>query len=400
MKLCKMLKPHPLAFALLPALFACSNPNTSIGPGAGGSSSSGGRSGSGGTGGAAAGGQGGGQTGGGTGASNTGGSGGANTGSGGSLTGSGGNAGSGGAIFDANPGSDTTDVASDGGGVDGAPTSDRLICNPGPEGNGVQMTTSVVPPEWTLRTGVTAGRVTASVSFPSTIYGGGYTFPYRIYTSANYVKGKPAIFLVFGDGGLYLGNEYKTPTVLDNLTAAGEIPPTVALFIEPGRDRVGTYDPPTDKYARFLTEEIIPTAVLPNYSISTDPNAWATVGYSASGEAGFAAVWHRPDKFHKFFGHSASFGASIRYGGWVWADKIMMAPMRELRVSLVVAASGDLSDDRGSWRTINENVAKALAAKGNPYRLIIGPGDHGGLASKQDFPNALRWMWRGCKFGP
>jgi enterochelin esterase family protein len=297
-------------------------------------------------------------------------------------------------VTDGGAGTSGGDTATDG----SAAMLGQLVCNPGTQGNGVSMTTSQSPPEWTLKAGVTPGTITASVNFPSTVYGGGYTFPYRIYTSANYVKGKPAIFMVFGDGGMYLGGDYRTPTVLDNLTAAGEIPPTVALFIDPGRDRVGTYDPPTDKYARFLTEEIIPMAILPNYSISMDPNAWATVGYSASGEAGFAAVWHRPDKFHNFFGHSASFGASINYGGWVWADKIMMAPKRELRVSLVVAANGDLTDNRGSWRTINENVAKALESKGNPYRLIIGPGDHSGLASKQDFPNALRWMWRGCKF--
>lgn len=378
----------PIAVLLVLPLSACTE------------SAPGGNTGSGGSGGQVDGGRGG--SGGGSGGqSGAGGTGGVDAGSGGSSGGSGGAPGTGGSgglpATDGAAGAPGPDGSVDGG--SGMPG--QLVCNPGTEGNGVRTVTSTTnPPEWTLKPGVTAGTVTASVNFPSTVYGGGYTFPYRIYTSANYVKGQPALFLVFGDGGLYLGNDYRTPTVLDNLTAAGEIPPTVALFVDPGRDRVGTYDPPTDKYARFLTEEIIPMVILPNYSVATDPNAWATIGYSASGEAGFAVVWHRPEKFHNFIGHSASFGASIRYNNWVWADKIMMAPMRQLRVSLVVAASGDLTDDRGSWRTINENVAKALEAKGNPYRLIIGPGDHSGLASKQDFPNALRWMWRGCKFTP
>jgi hypothetical protein len=57
-----------------------------------------------------------------------------------------------------------------------------------------------------------------------------------------------------------------------------------------------------------------------------------------------------------------------------------------------------LTDGRGSWLSINKDVAAAVASKGNPYRLIIGPVDDGGLASQQDFPNALRWMWRGCAF--
>jgi enterochelin esterase-like enzyme len=273
----------------------------------------------------------------------------------------------------------------------------KLWCTPGPYGDGVHETTSVEPPEWKLAQGVTPGKITESADFTSTTYDG-YKFPYRIYTSASYVNGEPALFLVFGDGGMYLGGAYKTPTVLDNLTAEGALLPIVALFVDPGPDRVEIYDPPTDKYAKFLTEELIAKQIAPNYSISKDPEAWATAGYSASGEAGFAVVWHRPDQFHKFFGHSASFGASIDYDNWIWADKLAQAPKRELRVSLVVAAEGDLSDGRGDWRTINENVGKALAAKGNPYRLIIGPGDHGGLASQQDFPNALRWMWRGCQF--
>lgn len=265
------------------------------------------------------------------------------------------------------------------------------------QGDGVHQTVDMPPPEWQLAPGTPRGKVTQQSSIKSQVYGG-YDFPYRVYTSPNYVQGEPALLLLFGDGGMYLGDGYHTPTVLDNLTNSGALLPTVALFVDPGADRVGTYDPPTDKYARFVTEELIPQVITGKYSVSLDPNAWATVGYSASGEAGFAVVWHRPEQFHAFFGHSASFGASIRYDNWVWADKIASSPKRELRVSLVVAAQGDLTDDRGSWRTINENVAAALAAKGNPYRLIIGPGDHGGLASQQDFPNALRWMWAGCEF--
>jgi enterochelin esterase-like enzyme len=284
-----------------------------------------------------------------------------------------------------------------GGGAGGAKVFGQLSCTPGSDGDGVHETTSVEPPEWKLAQGVTPGTITESSDFTSTTYEG-YEFPYRVYTSASYVNGEPALFLVFGDGGMYLGGGYKTPTVLDNLTAEGALLPIVALFVDPGPDRVQIYDPPTDKYAKFLTEELIPKQIAPNYSISKDPEAWATAGYSASGEAGFAVVWHRPEQFHKFFGHSASFGASIDYDNWIWSEKLAQSPKRELRVSLAVAAKGDLSDDRGDWRTINEDVGKALAAKGNPYRLIIGPGDHGGLASQQDFPNALRWMWRGCQF--
>jgi hypothetical protein len=67
------------------------------------------------------------------------------------------------------------DAASDGAasgdsGID-APSPGKagyLTCNPGTEGNGVKMTTSMTPAEWSLKAGVTAGTITPMASFPST----------------------------------------------------------------------------------------------------------------------------------------------------------------------------------------------------------------------------------------
>jgi enterochelin esterase family protein len=290
-------------------------------------------------------------------------------------------------------------VESDGEAGAGYVGTDKLVCNPGPDGNGVHDDTAGLqtdPPEWTLMAGAKPGTLTASASFLSTIYG--QHFPYRVYASANVVKGKPAVFMTFGDGSEYIGG-FHTPTVLDNLTASGEVPPTVVLFIDPPSDgdRVKTYDPPTDKYSRFLLTEIMPAAIDPAYTISKDPAAWATGGHSASAEQDWTVLW-TTDKFHKFLGHNSSFGAAPTYGV-DWAKTITNAPRRDLRVSLVVAAVGkDLVDQRGDWTKINEGVAMALAGKGDDYRLIIGPGTHGGPASQRDFPNALRWAFRNCKF--
>ncbi len=282
------------------------------------------------------------------------------------------------------------------GGYEGA---DKLACSPGTEGDGKQNLVTGLqtdPPEWKLGTGVQAGPLAASMSFASKIYG--QHFPYRVYASANVVKGQPSVFMTFGDGGTYISG-FHLPTVLDNLTAAGDVPPTIVLFIDPPSDgdRVQTYDPPTDKYARFLMEEIVPAVIDPTYTISKDPAAWATGGYSASAEQGWTVLW-KTDRFHKFFGHNSSFGAAPTYGV-DWPKTVAAAPPRDLRVSLVNADVGkDLVDNRGDWTLINQAMATALESKGNPYRFIIGPGDHGGPAGQRDFPTALRWMFRGCKF--
>src|SRR5579872_4133608 len=59
--------------------------------------------------------------------------------------------------------------------------ADKITCNPGTDGDGKHTLTSGNPPEWTLKAGVTPGKLTATVSFASQTYN--QHFPYRIYTS-------------------------------------------------------------------------------------------------------------------------------------------------------------------------------------------------------------------------
>ena len=274
-------------------------------------------------------------------------------------------------------------------------------CTPGTIGDGRLNlpSTATNPPEWTLGAGASAGKVTASASFASTGYN--QHFPYWVYTSANYVSGSPAIFLLFGDGNQFL-TDFHAATVLDNLTSTQALPPTVALFIDPPSDgdRVMTYDPPTPKYTDFLFSEILPAVIIGKYSVSRDPEAWSIVGYSASGGQGWEVLWNRPNDFHKFVGDNTSFGAATTYGV-DWVQVIQAAPARTLRVSLLTSTN-DLSDQRGMWYVINQNVAADLAAKGNEWRLMLGTGMHyPPVDGEHDFPNALRWMFQGCKFsGP
>ncbi|HEX3696399.1 MAG TPA: alpha/beta hydrolase-fold protein [Polyangia bacterium] len=284
-------------------------------------------------------------------------------------------------------------------GMDVGAVVGQLVCNPGTTGNGQSRLTTGDPPEWKLSAGAMAGKLTPKASFLSSTFG--KHFPYVIYTSANYVMGQPATLLVFGDGGQYL-SDFHAQTVLDNLTAAGTIPPTVGLFIDPPSDgdRVQTYDPPLDKYPTFLVSEIIPAVITGKYSVSNDPNAWVIIGYSASGGQGWNVVWKRPDNFHKFIGHSASVGAAnvAMYGNVNWVDIVNMSPKHNLRVSLTTC-DNDLTDNRGSWKTILTNLFNALTAKGNDTRLVVGPNGHSPpIDGERDFPTSLRWMFQGCSF--
>ncbi len=297
-------------------------------------------------------------------------------------------------------------------GTGGAPPFGVIKCSPTGDGDGKHdLTTTASPPEWTLQNGATAGTVTPKGDFVSPNYTPGH-FSYWIYTSSNYVKGSPAIFLLFGDGNQFM-TDFHVATVLDNLTATHVLPATVALFVDPPTDgtngineqvRQQAYDPPTDKYTTFLFNELLPGIIYDKYSVSRDPEAWAEVGYSASGGQGWKVLWNRPDAIHKFVGISSSFGAAITYNV-DWVSVVNMAPAHPIRASLL-ASTKDLSDNRGDWLTINTNMANALNAKGNKWRFEVAQaacntaqcGHYPPVDGERDLPNALRWTFQGCTF--
>ena len=72
--------------------------------------------------------------------------------------------------------------------------------------------------------------------------------------------------IVFNDGGEYYNPQgaVRATHVLDNMLAAGEIEPTVAVFINPGSPRVYAsqrsyeYDSMTPDYGRFLIDDVLP----------------------------------------------------------------------------------------------------------------------------------------------
>ncbi len=86
------------------------------------------------------------------------------------------------------------------------------------------------------------------------------------------------------------------------------------------------------------------------------------------------------------------------YGNLNWVDMVNKSPKHDLRVGLTTC-DNDLTDGRGSWKTILTNLFNALVAKGNDARLVTGPNGHyPPTDGERDFPNSLRWMFQGCKF--
>ena len=137
-----------------------------------------------------------------------------------------------------------------------------------------------------------------------------------VYTPPGYqAKGKPYALLVLFDEGAYL-NQVPTPIILDNLIAAGKIPPMVAVLIaNPSQETRSRELPPNPQFADFLATELLPW-VRSHYAVTSDPQL-TTVGGSSFG--GIAATYAG-------LRHSRIFGNVLCQSGSFWWAPERMAP--------------------------------------------------------------------------
>jgi enterochelin esterase family protein len=273
-----------------------------------------------------------------------------------------------------------------------------------------------------------AGKLSAEKIYDSKKIYPGWHFKYCVYVPAQYQTGKPAALMVLLDNGMYWNPkvaEFRAPTVFDNLIAAGEMPPTIALFIAPGSPdpsgdnfpdniRSEQYDTMSDRYGKFLLEEIIPDVIQKNYAIVDDPNGWGIGGHSSGGIASFTVGWNFPDRFRKIQTNSGTFldVATVKNGhkpgGASYPGMIRAANRKPLRVALQTGNHDCRMVPAGDIAASNFLVTEALAAKGYPFRFCWGDGfhyrnkapageNHGPDQGAADFPNEMRWLWRGYK---
>jgi gluconolactonase len=227
---------------------------------------------------------------------------------------------------------------------------------------------------------------------------------YWVYVPVQYSPDKPACVMFFEDGTSYVkeSGRARIPIVFDNLIAKHDMPVTIAILIDPGvlkaqapgqTDRVNRsfeYDALSDRYARFLLEEILPE-VGKHYNLSSDPNDRAICGGSSGGICSFTAAWMHPEAFHRVLSFIGSF-ADLR-GGDIYPALIRKTEPKPIRVFLQ-DGNHDLNIFAGDWWLANQSMASALAYAGYDYKFVTGDKDHDMIQGGAILPDALRWLWR------
>lgn len=229
----------------------------------------------------------------------------------------------------------------------------------------------------------------------------GTTRAISIYKSPNISdRDEPRAFAFFndGDGYLWRQGDVRATYVFDTLTANGELPPIVAVFVNPGAcpehpdQRSIEYDTINSTFVEFIRKEITPLVeTTAQVELTTDPTRRLICGISSGGICAFNAAWHSPETFGLVLSHCGSF-TNIR-GGHNYPSIIRRSPRKPLRVFLQ-SGEGDLNIVPGSWPIANQDMAAALEFAGYDYEFKFGEGGHSLRHGGAIFADSLRWLFQ------
>src|SRR2546423_4641098 len=259
------------------------------------------------------------------------------------------------------------------------------------------------------------GEIRGPYTLPSNAYPG-TQHTYWVYVPAQYDAAVPAALMVYQDGQAFKdeNGDLRAQNVMDNLIYRREIPVMIGVFINPGRtpeqpepnlqewgdrttNRPTEYNSLDDKYARVITEELMP-ALMKDYNISKDPEQHGIGGSSSGAIAAFTVAWERPNAFRKVLSNVGSF-TNIR-GGHRYPDIILKSPKKPIRVFLCDGRNDNRGirngtyDQTWDWFYQNVRMKDALTKKGYDLNYTWGINRHGQKFGGLALPEMMRWLWR------
>ncbi len=250
-----------------------------------------------------------------------------------------------------------------------------------------------------------------------------------VYVPAAYKDGTAAPILVIHDGP---GQMKLVRNALDNLTISKDpkrqLPAFIAIAVENGgndgknSERGLEYDTMSDRMARFIYEEVLPSvlanvdikAAYPKFALTSNPWGRAVIGCSSGGAAALTMGWFRPDLFRRIIAYSGTFvdqqdddaaeEAKFPLGAWEYHSSMKLiekSEMKPLRIFTHVSENDlrakDPEETYHNWVMAGQRTDAALTAKGYHHRFVFtkGTGHCDGRVFNQTLADTLVWVWRG-----
>jgi len=239
-----------------------------------------------------------------------------------------------------------------------------------------------------------------------------YTRRVAVYVPKQYVPGTAAPFIVGADGP-----DRLLFTALENLIAEKRVPVMIAISIgngsgdAQGSERGLEYDTMSGRYAEFVESEVLPLVEKEcNVKLTKDPDGRATMGCSSGAACAMIMAWYHPELYHRVLSYSGTFvnqqwPHSDDTPGGAWDLHKRLIPDSNAKPIRIWMEVGDrdllnpnsMRDDMHDWVLANENMARALAAKGYHYQFIFArnAGHCDGGVKQETLPEALEWLWKG-----
>ncbi len=250
-----------------------------------------------------------------------------------------------------------------------------------------------------------------------------------VYVPAAYKNGVKAPVLVIHDGPSQLN---LVRNALDNLTISKDphrqLPAFIVVSVENGgndgknSERGLEYDTMSDRFVRFINDEVLPAvlhnadvkAAYPNIGITDNPWGRATMGCSSGGAAALTMAWFRPDLFRRVIAYSGTFvdqqdddaaeEANFPLGAWEYHSGMKLianSDKKPLRIFHHVSEKdlrpNDPEESHHNWVMAGKRTAAALKEKGYNYRFVysLGTGHCDRRVFEQTLADTLVWTWRG-----
>lgn len=250
-----------------------------------------------------------------------------------------------------------------------------------------------------------------------------------VYVPAAYKNGTKAPVFVIHDGP---GQLNLVRHALDNLTIAKDaqrrLPAFIVVAVENGgndgknSERGLEYDTMSDRFARFINDEVFPAvthnpeiqAAFPGLAITDNPWGRATMGCSSGGAAALTMGWFRPDLFRRIVAYSGTFvdqqdddapeEAKYPLGAWEYHSSMKLIANSEkqpLRIFTHVSEKDIRPDDpegtHHNWVMAGQRTAAVLKEKGYNQRFVysLATGHCDRRVFEQTLADTLVWLWRG-----